>query len=119
MSENYQMNNSNSTDFGFEQVAVEDKIRRVAEVFSSVSLSYDLMNDQMSFGVHRLWKRFAVHMSGVRQGYKVLDIAGGTGDMALLFHQKVSDEGSVLITDINNDMLQQGRNKLIDKGILK
>ena len=113
------MNNSNSTDFGFEQVTVEDKVRRVAEVFSSVSPSYDLMNDLMSFGVHRLWKRFAVHLSGVRKGYKVLDIAGGTGDMALLFNQKVGDKGSVLITDINNDMLQQGRNKLIDKGIIK
>jgi demethylmenaquinone methyltransferase/2-methoxy-6-polyprenyl-1,4-benzoquinol methylase len=119
MNESYQMNNSDSTDFGFEQVAVEDKIRRVAEVFSSVSPSYDLMNDLMSFGIHRLWKRFAVHMSGVRKGFRVLDIAGGTGDLAFLFHQKAGDEGLVIITDINCDMLQQGRSKLIDKGIIR
>jgi len=113
------MNNTGETDFGFERVSVKDKPRRVAEIFSSVASNYDLMNDVMSFGVHRLWKRFAVHVSGVRQGNTILDIAGGTGDLANLFHKKVGDTGTVLVTDINSDMLKQGRDKLIDKGIIK
>ncbi len=114
-----QMMTTDSTDFGFQKVLPEDKTRRVAEVFSSVSSRYDLMNDLMSFGVHRLWKRFAVHISGVKKGQTVLDAAGGTGDLARLFHQRVGEDGWVLFIDINNAMLLQGRNKLIDEGILK
>jgi demethylmenaquinone methyltransferase/2-methoxy-6-polyprenyl-1,4-benzoquinol methylase len=111
--------NTNSTDFGFEKVSPADKTRRVGQVFSSVASRYDLMNDLMSLGIHRLWKRFAVHLSGVRQGQKVLDVAGGTGDMAVLFHHRAGNDGLVLVTDINNDMLKQGRNKLYDKGIVR
>jgi len=111
--------NTDSTDFGFEKVTPGDKTRRVGQVFSSVASRYDLMNDLMSFGIHRLWKRFAVHLSGVRKGQSVLDVAGGTGDMAVLFHQRVGKEGMVLVTDINNDMLKNGRNKLYDKGIVR
>ena len=113
------MTTSDTTDFGFEKIPSADKTRRVAGVFSSVSSRYDLMNDLMSFGVHRLWKRFAVSLSGVREGQIILDVAGGTGDLAVLFHQRVGEDGRVLITDINNAMLTQGRNKLIDKGIIK
>ncbi|MBI4005651.1 MAG: class I SAM-dependent methyltransferase [Gammaproteobacteria bacterium] len=112
------MMTTDSTDFGFQKILPEDKSRRVAKVFSSVSSRYDLMNDLMSIGVHRLWKRFAVHISGVKKGQTVLDVAGGTGDLAFLFHQRVGEEGRVLLTDINNDMLMHGRNKFIDKGII-
>ena len=111
--------NSDSTDFGFEKVTPGDKTRRVGQVFSSVASRYDLMNDLMSFGIHRLWKRFAVHLSGVRKGQSVLDVAGGTGDMAVLFHRRVGKDGIVLVTDINNDMLKEGRSKLYDKGIVR
>jgi demethylmenaquinone methyltransferase/2-methoxy-6-polyprenyl-1,4-benzoquinol methylase len=111
--------NTNSTDFGFEKVSPADKTRRVGQVFSSVAYRYDLMNDLMSFGIHRLWKRFAVHLSGVRPGQKVLDVAGGTGDMAVLFHHRAGNDGLVLVTDINSDMLKEGRNKLYDKGIVR
>ena len=111
--------NTNSTDFGFEKVTPGDKTRRVGQVFSSVAGRYDLMNDLMSFGVHRLWKRFAVHLSGVRAGQNVLDVAGGTGDMALLYRERTGDDGLVLITDINRRMLEEGRNKLLDKGIVR
>ena len=107
-----------TTDFGFERVAPGDKARRVAAVFSSVASRYDLMNDVMSFGLHRLWKRFAVHVSGVRKGQHVLDVAGGTGDMAALFHQRVGTEGMVLLADINSDMLGAGRGKLHDRGVV-
>lgn len=113
------MTTTDTTDFGFEKIPLEDKTRRVTKVFSSVSSRYDLMNDLMSFGTHRLWKRFAVHVSGVRKGQAVLDVAGGTGDLAILFYQRVGEDGRVLVTDINNSMLVQGRNKLIDKGIIK
>jgi len=107
------------TDFGFERVAPGDKARRVAEVFSSVASRYDLMNDLMSFGLHRLWKRFTVHVSGVRPGQNVLDLAGGTGDMAALFHKRVGAEGLVLLADINSDMLGAGRDKLHDRGVVQ
>ena len=109
----------NTVDFGFEKVSPDDKTRLVGQVFSSVSSRYDLMNDLMSFGVHRLWKRFAVHLSGVRNGQSVLDVAGGTGDLAALFHKRVGDDGLVLVTDINNNMLKEGRNKLYNKGIVR
>lgn len=110
---------ADTTDFGFERVAIGDKSRRVGEVFSSVSSRYDLMNDLMSLGVHRLWKRYAVHLSGIRAGQQVLDVAGGTGDMTTLLHRHAGDNGLVLVTDINEHMLQEGRRKLYDRGIAR
>lgn len=108
-----------STDFGFEKVPVGEKARRVSSVFSSVAENYDLMNDVMSFGVHRLWKRFVVDLAGVRAGQQVLDLAGGTGDLALRFAAKVGDSGSVTLADISADMLDVGRRRLVDSGVLK
>jgi demethylmenaquinone methyltransferase/2-methoxy-6-polyprenyl-1,4-benzoquinol methylase len=108
-----------TTDFGFEKVPLTDKIRRVSSVFSSVAENYDLMNDLMSFGVHRLWKRFVVDLAGVRAGHHVLDLAGGTGDLARLFVHRVGDGGSVTLADLNADMLDVGRRRLIDSGVLK
>ncbi len=105
-----------TTDFGFQKVPEDEKARKVAGVFSSVAQRYDIMNDLMSGGMHRLWKRFAVQMSAVRQGSRVLDIAGGTGDLAALFAPRVGDTGEVWLTDINRDMLARGRDRLIDAG---
>ncbi len=109
----------NTVDFGFEKVPPQEKTRRVDEVFSSVATRYDLMNDLMSFGIHRLWKRYAVQLSEVRSGQNVLDVAGGTGDMARLYHARAGEDGLVLVTDINNDMLREGRNKLLDQGLVR
>jgi demethylmenaquinone methyltransferase/2-methoxy-6-polyprenyl-1,4-benzoquinol methylase len=106
------------TDFGYEQVPVEDKARRVRGVFDSVAGKYDLMNDLMSAGLHRLWKRFAVGATGVRAGMRVLDLAGGTGDLALQFARRVGPEGEVVLTDINDAMLKAGRDRLLDAGRL-
>ncbi len=106
------------TQFGYEQVSPEEKTRRVRGVFDSVAGKYDLMNDLMSAGLHRAWKRFAVEMSAVRAGSSVLDLAGGTGDLARLFGQRVLDTGCVVHTDINGAMLAAGRDKLIDRGLL-
>ena len=108
-----------TTDFGFEKVPLQDKSRRVSSVFTSVAENYDLMNDLMSFGVHRLWKRFAVELAGVREGQRVLDLAAGTGDLARLFVRRVGDTGSVTLADLNADMLEVGRRRLIDSGVLK
>lgn len=108
-----------TTDFGFEQVAPEEKTRRVANVFSSVASEYDLMNDVMSFGVHRLWKRHAVHLCAIRKNFHILDLAGGTGDIARLIHKQLGDDGRVTVCDINPDMLKHGRDRFIDKGIIK
>ncbi len=110
--------NTESTDFGYQEVTPEEKTIRVTEIFQSVSGSYDVMNDLISFGVHRLWKRQAVHLSGVKKGQTVLDVASGTGDLSKLFHQQVGKHGSVLMTDINSSMLYGGRNKMIDAGII-
>lgn len=107
---------SKTTHFGFNTVAEEEKAGRVAEVFHSVAERYNLMNDLMSMGLHRLWKRFAIQASGVRMGDKVLDIAGGTGDLSALFLQKVGNSGEVWLTDINNSMLSIGRDRMIDDG---
>jgi len=107
-----------NTHFGYEQVAVDDKVKRVGEVFDSVASRYDVMNDLMSFGVHRLWKRFTIEQSGVRPGNKVLDLAGGTGDLALKFSRRVGSNGQVVLADINNAMLSQGRDRLVDKGVI-
>ncbi|MBU6459536.1 MAG: bifunctional demethylmenaquinone methyltransferase/2-methoxy-6-polyprenyl-1,4-benzoquinol methylase UbiE [Proteobacteria bacterium] len=104
------------THFGFETVDEEDKAHRVAAVFDSVANRYDLMNDVMSAGMHRLWKRFAVEQSGVRPGHKVLDIAGGSGDLARLFMDRMQGQGQVVLTDINESMLKVGRDRLINDG---
>lgn len=106
-----------TTHFGYKTVNVEEKAGKVAEVFHSVADNYDLMNDLMSLGIHRLWKQVAIEMSGVRSGHSVLDIAGGTGDLAAKFSRLVGPEGSVVLADINQSMLQRGRDKLIDRGI--
>jgi demethylmenaquinone methyltransferase/2-methoxy-6-polyprenyl-1,4-benzoquinol methylase len=105
------------THFGFETVAEEDKAKRVAGVFTSVAGKYDVMNDLMSAGLHRIWKRFAVGVSGVRQGQRVLDVAGGSADLSRLFLKEVGGTGQVVLTDINNAMLRVGRNRLLDDGI--
>ncbi len=106
-----------TTHFGFREVPVAEKADRVRDVFDSVADNYDLMNDVMSFGIHRLWKRFAVDMAGVRPGQQVLDLAGGTGDMARLLAPRVGNDGHVVLTDINGAMLANGRRVLLDHGI--
>ena len=106
-----------TTHFGFETIAEEEKARRVADVFDSVADKYDLMNDVMSAGLHRLWKRFAVGVSGVREGQRVLDVAGGSADLSRLFLKKVGSSGQVVLTDINNAMLRVGRDRMIDDGV--
>ncbi len=106
------------THFGFEQVAEAEKAQRVAEVFTSVAQRYDVMNDLMSGGMHRLWKTFTIARSGVREGSRVLDVAGGTGDLALAFARKAGKSGQVWLTDINKAMLTNGRDRLCDKGFL-
>ena len=112
------MNPESKTHFGFEQVAEAEKARRVAQVFDSVAHRYDIMNDLMSGGMHRLWKSFTIAHSGVREGSRVLDVAGGTGDLSLAFARKVGKTGQVWLTDINNAMLTHGRDRLCDKGFL-
>ncbi len=107
-----------STHFGFRKVPLKAKARLVQSVFDSVAGNYDLMNDLMSFGIHRLWKQLAVHLSCVRYGERVLDLAGGTGDLSLLLHARVGDKGKVILADINAAMLKRGRDRLIDKGLL-
>ncbi len=107
----------NTTHFGFKRVAAEEKASLVRGVFDSVAEHYDIMNDLMSMGIHRIWKRLAVQLSNVRKGEQVLDLAGGTGDLTTLFEQRVGKEGSVILADINSEMLRTGRNRLIDKGL--
>ncbi len=111
--------NQNQTDFGFERVSPTEKTRRVGEVFSSVASRYDLMNDLMSLGLHRLWKRFAITLSGVHPGQRVLDLAGGTGDMALHYQKRTGDTGQVLVSDINFEMLNEGRDKFLNNGVIE
>lgn len=106
-----------TTHFGFQDVPVEEKASRVADVFHSVAKRYDVMNDLMSFGVHRLWKRITLERSGVRKGNTVLDIAGGTGDLTRQFAKRVGPTGRVVLADINASMLNVGRDKLIDAGV--
>jgi demethylmenaquinone methyltransferase/2-methoxy-6-polyprenyl-1,4-benzoquinol methylase len=108
---------SDNTHFGFETVPEDEKARKVGEVFHSVASRYDLMNDAMSVGMHRLWKRYTVETSGVRTGQKVLDIAGGSGDLSRLFAKKVGPSGEVVLTDINASMLTVGRDRLLDDGL--
>ena len=106
-----------TTHFGFKTVAATDKETLVAGVFHSVAAKYDLMNDLMSGGIHRLWKRFTIDCSGVRKGQKVLDLAGGTGDLTAKFSRIVGETGQVVLADINASMLKVGRDKLLDKGV--
>lgn len=112
------MTEQNTTHFGFESVREREKARRVADVFDSVAARYDVMNDLMSVGLHRLWKRFTINQSGVRKGSRVLDVAGGTGDLSLAFAKKVGLEGQVWLSDINNAMLSRGRDRMLDAGVL-
>lgn len=106
-----------TTHFGFQDVAWEEKQKKVAGVFHSVAQKYDVMNDLMSLGIHRVWKRFTIELSGVRQGQRVLDIAGGTGDLAGKFARLVGPTGEVVLADINDSMLRVGRERLTDQGI--
>lgn len=111
-------NKKEQTHFGFKDVDKDAKAGMVADVFHSVAARYDLMNDLMSGGIHRIWKRFTIELSGVRKGNAVLDIAGGTGDLAAKFAQLVGPEGRVVLADINDSMLRVGRDKLLDTGNL-
>lgn len=107
-----------TTHFGFQQVDVDQKQGLVKGVFDSVASKYDLMNDVMSLGTHRLWKNYTVASSNVSKGDKVLDIAGGTGDLAIKFRKKVGDSGKVILSDINGSMLEEGRKNLINHGVI-
>jgi demethylmenaquinone methyltransferase/2-methoxy-6-polyprenyl-1,4-benzoquinol methylase len=106
-----------NTHFGFQQVPEGEKAQRVAGVFSSVAQKYDVMNDLMSGGLHRLWKSFAIELSGTRKGQRILDVAGGTGDLSRAFARRVGPTGQVWLTDINNAMLAVGRDRLLDHGL--
>lgn len=121
--QNHPINNDTSdektTHFGFQTVEKNEKESKVASVFHSVAQQYDVMNDLMSFGIHRLWKRFTIDASGVRPGNKVLDLAGGTGDLTAKFSQLVGREGKVILADINSSMLNVGRDKLRDLGLVQ
>jgi demethylmenaquinone methyltransferase/2-methoxy-6-polyprenyl-1,4-benzoquinol methylase len=112
------MSDTEPTDFGFQSVPRPEKARRVRGVFDSVAARYDLMNDLMSAGVHRLWKRFALGLTQLRPGQQALDVAGGTGDLTAGMARQVGPDGLVLLTDINAAMLSQGRDRLIDEGLV-
>ena len=106
-----------TTHFGYQKIPVDEKQERVAEVFRSVATRYDIMNDLMSLGTHRLIKRFTIELSGLRQGNRVLDLAGGTGDLSIRFSPIVGKEGHVVLTDINAAMLKVGRDRIVDRGL--
>jgi demethylmenaquinone methyltransferase / 2-methoxy-6-polyprenyl-1,4-benzoquinol methylase len=110
------MSSENTTHFGFQEVPTGEKSQRVARVFDSVASRYDIMNDVMSGGLHRIWKAMTISQANVRPGQKVLDVASGTGDLALAFAKKVGKQGKVVMSDINGAMLQRGRDRLIDEG---
>ena len=112
------MSDPRSTDFGYERVSLSEKARRVRRVFDSVARNYDLMNDLMSGGAHRLWKRFTLSLTGLRPGQRALDVAGGTGDLAAGLAGQVGERGLVVLSDINRAMLQRGRDRLTDRGVL-
>lgn len=107
------------TDFGFKRISKQKKEKRVADVFHSVADKYDIMNDLMSFGIHRLWKKIAVEYCGVRKGQRILDLAGGTGDLTMKFSKLVGEKGHIILADINDSMLNVGRDRLRDKGLIK
>jgi len=106
-----------TTHFGYQTVPESEKVRKVAGVFDSVAIRYDLMNDLMSLGIHRLWKRYTIELAGVRAGQQVLDLAGGTGDLAARFSRLVGKDGNVVLGDINDNMLKVGRDRLLDQGL--
>lgn len=112
------MTDTKTTHFGFRQVAADDKAAHVRGVFDSVASRYDVMNDVMSFGIHRIWKRVAVELAGVREGHRVLDLAAGTGDLSARFSGLAGPRGLVVMTDINAAMLSQGRERMVDEGHL-
>jgi len=111
-------NRSENTDFGFQQVPWKEKAQRVRAVFDSVADRYDLMNDLMSGGAHRLWKQFTLSLTGLREGQRALDLAGGTGDLAAGLARQVGDRGLVILSDINGSMLERGRDRLTDRGVV-
>ena len=118
MSTNQQQPDSEKqVNFGHQKVSAEEKTERVSAVFRAVAKRYDVMNDIMSLGSHRIFKRMVLHMSGIRQGANVLDLAGGTGDMAALFADAVGTEGAVMLADLNEDMMRVGRDRLLDQGL--
>lgn len=117
--EQKKITNQETIDFGYKQIPKLEKEKRVADVFHSVADKYDVMNDLMSFGIHRIWKKITIEYSGVRQGQKILDLAGGTGDLTAKFSQLVGNDGLVVLADINESMLHIGRYKLRDKGLFK
>lgn len=110
--------NKNTTHFGYKTINTEEKETMVASVFHSVAKQYDIMNDVMSFGIHRLWKRFTIDASGVRPGNAILDLAGGTGDLTAKFSRLIGPTGKVILADINSSMLNVGRDKLRDLGVV-
>ena len=110
---------NNDTNFGYKKVSPREKTRRVSKVFSSVADEYNLMNNIMSFGIHKLWKRFAVNLCDIRKDFHVLDLACGTGDITKLVYEKLGKHGHVTLCDINETMLNHGRDNLINKGIIK
>ena len=112
------MSDSERTDFGFERIAWAEKAKRVGSVFTSVAGKYDVMNDLMSFGVHRLWKHFTLSLTGLKLGQRALDVAGGTGDLALGMLRQVGPQGRVILSDINPSMLALGRDRLLDSGFV-
>ncbi len=110
--------NTEETHFGFQKVPVHEKVQKVKAVFDSVAPNYDLMNDLMSLGIHRLWKQFTINLAAVQKGWKILDVAGGTGDLTSAFAQQVGESGEVVLADINAEMLNVGRDRLINEGIV-
>ncbi|CAM4405206.1 MAG: Ubiquinone/menaquinone biosynthesis C-methyltransferase UbiE [Legionellaceae bacterium] len=108
---------NNTVDFGFQQIPTEEKVHKVAEVFHRVAQKYDVMNDLMSMGIHRLWKRYTIELCQLRPGQKALDVAGGTGDLTAALAHKVGSTGQVWLTDINNAMLLSGKTRLLNQGI--
>lgn len=108
----------NTTHFGYQEVPVSEKVKKVGAVFDSVATKYDIMNDVMSMGVHRLWKWFALEVCAINEGERVLDIASGTGDLAAKHAERTGDEGLVIASDINNSMLSVGRDRLTDRGVI-
>src|SRR3989338_8120365 len=109
-------NSKQKTHFGYTEVDVQEKAGRVADVFHSVAQKYDVMNDLMSLGIHRLWKKFAIDLLSVRSGHTVLDIAGGTGDLSKKISGLIGEKGKVILSDINSSMLSVGKNRLLDEG---
>ena len=113
------LNDGSEADFGFERIPRSEKRGRVREVFDAVAERYDLMNDLMSFGLHRIWKRLAVELARVRPGHRVLDLAAGTGDMARLLADRAGTSGQVVVADINSRMLERARVRLVDRGLVE